>query len=233
MSLGKFSNGMWYIGQRVVCVNDRFPSQILDWASKLPRNGQIYTVQSIISGVCLYTRQRPTLGFFLHELPTLHLAFRADRFAPLLAKLDEACQRTVSALTSPVSLGVSVSAVQTRGALQVAPQLARARSKKRVSRRTRLENAAIRKAVLKAAAQERRKAPFMLFGRGHEPRVTLDHSVAAILRGLDLPRVFISGYGANYFYPRRVFATAMRSLKRKFGRSPIAVAYKVYRVRDE
>src|SRR6266480_198406 len=119
LSLGKFSNGMWYIGQRVVCVNDRFPSQILDWASKLPRNGQIYTVQSIISGVCLYTRRRPTLGFFLHELPTLHLAFRADRFAPLLAKLDEACQRTVSALTSPVSLGVSVSAVQTRGALQV------------------------------------------------------------------------------------------------------------------
>jgi len=79
--------------------------------------------------------------------------------------------------------------------------------------KARLENAAIRKAVLKAAAQERRKAAFNLFGRGYEPRVTLDRSVAAILR--------------------RVFATAMRSLKRKFGRSPIAVAYKVYRVRDE
>ena len=92
---------------------------------------------------------------------------------------------------------------------------------------------AIRKAVLKAAAQERRKAPFMLFGRGHEARITLSVSVAAILRGLDIPRVFISGYGANYFYPRRVFATAMRSLKRKFGRSLIAAAHKVYRVHDE
>ena len=235
MSLGKFSNGMWYIGQRVVCVNDRFPSQILDWASNLPRNGQIYTVQSIISGVCLYTRQRPTLGFFLHELPTLHLAFRADRFAPLLEKLDEACQRRVSALTSPIPprLPVSVYAVQTRGALQVAPQLAPARSKKRVSMRARLENAAIRKAVLRAVAHEQRKAPFMLFGRGHEPRVTLCRSVAGILRGLDVPRVFISGYGANYYYPRRVFVTAMRSLKRKFDRSPLALAHKVYRVCDE
>jgi len=235
LSLGKFSNGMWYIGQRVVCVNDRFPSQILDWASKLPRNGQIYTVQSIISGVCLYTRRRPTLGFFLSELPTLEdrLAFRADRFAPILEKLEEACQQRLSEVTSPVPLGVSVYAEQTRGALQVAPQLAPSRSKRRTTMRERLENAAIRTAVLRAAAQERRKAGFNLFGRGYEPRITLDHSVAAILRGLDVPRVFISGYGANYFYPRRVFVTAMRSLERKFGRSPIAVAHIVYRVRDE
>src|SRR5438445_13348315 len=99
LNLGKFSNGMWYIGQRVVCVNDRFRSQILDWASNLPRNGQIYTIKSIISGACLHTRRRPTLGFFLHELPTLEdrLAFRADRFAPLLERLDEACQSRVSA----------------------------------------------------------------------------------------------------------------------------------------
>jgi hypothetical protein len=224
-----------FSGQRVVCVDDRFPSQILDWASNLPRKGQIYTIQSIISGVCLYTRRRPTLGFFLHELPTLQnrLAFRSDRFAPLLETLDEACQRRVSALTSPVPLGVSVYAVQRRGALQVAPQLAPSRSKRRATMRERLENTAIRKAVLRAAAYERRKAGFNLFGRGYEPRITLDRSVAAILRGLDVPRVFISGYGANYFYPRRVFLTAMRSLKRKFGRSPIAVAHIVYRVRGE
>jgi hypothetical protein len=227
---------LWSIGQRVVCINGRFPQQILEWASNPPREDQTYTIHSIEIGRCLYTR-KVTVGLFLHGLPTLEdrLAFRADRFAPLLEKLDEACQRRVSALTSsvPLRLPVSVSAVQTRGALRVAPQLAPARSKKRVSMRTRLENAVIRKAVLKAAAQERRKAAFELFGRGHEPRVSLDVSVAAILRGLDVPRVFISGYGANYYYPRRVFATAMRSLKRKFGRSPIAVAYKVYRVRDE
>ena len=177
---------LWSIGQRVVCINGRFPQQILEWASNLPREDQTYTIHSIEIGRCLYTR-RVTVGLFLHELPTLEdrLAFRADRFAPLLEKLNEACQRRVSALTSPVPqrLPVSVSAVQTRRAW-VAPQLAPARAKKRASMRARLENAAIRKAVLKAAAQERRKAPFMLFGRGHEARITLSVSVAAILRSL-------------------------------------------------
>jgi hypothetical protein len=96
---------MWYIGQRVVCVNDRFPSQILDWASNLPRNGQIYTIQSISWGVCLYTR-RSTLGFYLHELPNppRGFGFRADRFAPLLEKLDEACQAKALELNPPAPL---------------------------------------------------------------------------------------------------------------------------------
>ena len=223
---------MWSIGQKVVCVNNRFPQQILEWTSNLPQQGEIYTIRSIEIGRCLYTR-RVTVGLFLHELPTLEdrLAFRADRFAPLLERLDEACQSRVSALTSPVPLRlpVSVSAVQTRGALRVAPQLAPARSQKRVSMRARLENAVIRKAILKAAAQERRKATFNLFGRGYEPRITLDRSVAAILRGLDVPRVFISGYGANYFYPRRVFVTATKILKKTLHRSPIVVAHIVYR----
>ena len=220
---------LWSIGQKVVCVNNRFPQQILEWTSNLPQQGEIYTIRSIEIGRCLYTR-RVTVGLFLHELPTLQdrLAFRADRFAPLLKKLDKACQRRVSALTSPVPLGVSVSAGPMRSG-QVAPQLAPARSKKRVSMKARLENAAIRKAVLKAAAQERRKAAFNLFGRGYEPRITLDRSVAAILRGLDVPRIFISGYGANYFYPRRVFVTATKILKKTLHRSPIVVAHIVYR----
>src|SRR6266576_2360938 len=105
-----------FSGQRVVCLNNRFPQQILEWTSNLPHQGEIYTIRSIEIGRCLYTR-RVTVGLFLHELPTLQdrLAFRADRFAPLLEKLDEACQRRVSALTSPVPLRlpVSVSAVQT------------------------------------------------------------------------------------------------------------------------
>jgi len=156
--------------QRVVCINGRFPQQILEWASNLPREGQTYSIRSIEIGRCLYTR-RVTVGLFLLELPTLQdrLAFRADRFAPLLETLDEACQRRVSALTSPVPLGVSVYAVQTRRGLRVAPQLAPSRSKGRATMRERLENAAIRKAVLRAAAYERRKAGFNLFGRGYAP----------------------------------------------------------------
>ena len=93
-----------------------------------------------------------------------------------------------------------------------------------------LENAAIREAVLQAVAEEQRKSEFRLFGRGHEPRVSLRVSVAAVLRGLDIPRVYISGFGANYFYPTRVFAAAIRILKKKWGRSPIVIGHRVYRI---
>jgi hypothetical protein len=92
-----------------------------------------------------------------------------------------------------------------------------------------LDNAAIRKAVLKAVTQERSKAAFTLFGRGHEPRISLSVSVAAVLRDLNIPRVHIRSYGANYHYPRRVFVTAVKILRKKLGRSPIVAAHKVYR----
>jgi hypothetical protein len=95
---------------------------------------------------------------------------------------------------------------------------------------TRLENAAIREAVLQAVAQEQRNCEFRLFGRGHESRVTLAVAVAAVLRGRDIPRVYISGFGANYYYPSRVFAAAIRILKKKWGRSPIVLGYCVYRI---
>ena len=35
------------IGSKVVCVDDRFPIQILEWASNIPRRGGIYTVRQI------------------------------------------------------------------------------------------------------------------------------------------------------------------------------------------
>src|SRR5437773_1469845 len=177
---------LWSIGQRVVCINGRFPQQILEWASNLPREDQTYTIRSIEIGRCLYTR-RVTVGLFLHELPTLEdrLAFRADRFAPLLEKLDEACQIRLSEVTSPVPprLPVSISACANAGSFGRTTACA-SRSKRRATMRERLENAAIRKAVLRAASHERRKASFHLFGRDHEPRINVDRSVAAILRGL-------------------------------------------------
>ncbi len=94
---------MWFIGQKVVCVNDRFPQRILEWASNLPRQGEIYTIRSIEIGPCLYTR-RVTIGLHLHELPTLQdrLAFRADRFVPLLEKVEHACEAKALELTSLV-----------------------------------------------------------------------------------------------------------------------------------
>ena len=39
---------MIQVGSRVVCVDDRFAMQILDFAQALPRQGRIYTVQAIV-----------------------------------------------------------------------------------------------------------------------------------------------------------------------------------------
>lgn len=68
-------------------------------------------------------------------------------------------------------------------------------------------NDAMRAAFLQAL--EEIPGPYNLFGRGHERRETLSPSLAAILRGMDLPRVHISGYGANYYYPSRLVERAM------------------------
>jgi hypothetical protein len=96
---------MWFIGQKVVCINDRFPIQILEWASNLPRNGQIYTIHRMGPGSSIYTGER-TFGFELEELPNGKFAFFAERFAPLVDKLDQACQRNALELTEchPVPL---------------------------------------------------------------------------------------------------------------------------------
>ena len=85
------------------------------------------------------------------------------------------------------------------------------------------ENQAIREAVLKAVAVEEAIAPFNLSGRGHEPRLKLDRRLAAILRGVEIPAAYISGYGANSFYPTRVFVRAVDILTTRLGWSPMVV----------
>jgi len=82
---------MWFIGQRVVCVNDRFPTHILEWTASLPRKGQVYTIRSIVSGPNLYSRKL-TVGFHLNELRTIQdrLGFLARRFVPIFEHIDRA-----------------------------------------------------------------------------------------------------------------------------------------------
>lgn len=83
--------------------------------------------------------------------------------------------------------------------------------------------ARVRRAVSDAAAEEERRAPFRLSGRGHEPRVTLDRALAAVLRSAKLPRVIIAGYGPNHHYPRRMLERAVTSLMNRLGWSPIGL----------
>lgn len=85
-------------------------------------------------------------------------------------------------------------------------------------------NALIREHVKRAADSQAKRRAFALWGRGHEPRVTLDPRMAAVLRGVELPRVTISGFGANNFYPARVFAEASVSLQDHLGWSPFVIA---------
>lgn len=87
-----------------------------------------------------------------------------------------------------------------------------------------LLQATIRYALEKACEREGKKQAFVLSGRGHEPRVTLNRSMAALLKQSTLPRVTISGYGANNYYPARVFTSARTSLIRKLAWSPFEVS---------
>lgn len=84
-------------------------------------------------------------------------------------------------------------------------------------------NDEIRRALREAARAEVARAPFSLSGRGHEPRVTLDRRLAAVVRSLDLPHVVISGYGANKHYPLRVFERAAAQVMKRVGWPAIAV----------
>jgi hypothetical protein len=83
--------------------------------------------------------------------------------------------------------------------------------------------ASIRDEVTKAAHLEAEKIPFRLSGRGHETRVTLNRTMAGIIRGCSIPRVTISGFGANNFYPKRIFVTARAALVAKVGLSPFEI----------
>ena len=81
----------------------------------------------------------------------------------------------------------------------------------------------IRDAVTSAAKLEAEMCDFRLSGRGHEPRVTLDRKMAGILKQCAIPRVTISGFGANNFYPKRVFERAKAALVKRLGWSPIEI----------
>lgn len=85
----------------------------------------------------------------------------------------------------------------------------------------------IREEILEAVKEEESIKPFNLFGRGHEFRVTLDRRLAAILRELNIPCVIISGYGANYYYPERVFKTAQNRLNQKIKESRFQLEFGV------
>ena len=73
-------------GSRVICINDRFPIQVLDWteANLLPRKGCAYTVTKITHAQCALTKE-VGIGYVLDELdsPTSKICFSHWRFEEL------------------------------------------------------------------------------------------------------------------------------------------------------
>lgn len=87
-----------------------------------------------------------------------------------------------------------------------------------------LLHATTRDAIVKAFEREAKKAEFELSERGYEPRVTLNRSMAALLKQCNLPRVTISSNGANNFYPTSAFTSAKKALLRKLGWAPSEIS---------
>jgi hypothetical protein len=75
---------MWYVGQKVRCVNAHFPIQVLDWGSNLPREGEVYTIR-LVAPVPSVMTGRISPGFLLEELNNIddRLFFNPNRFVPL------------------------------------------------------------------------------------------------------------------------------------------------------
>ena len=60
----------WPVGQKVVCVNDRFHAQVHEFFDVIPQEGKVYTVRELFWGV-------------EHETDKLVLSVRLTELAPL------------------------------------------------------------------------------------------------------------------------------------------------------
>ena len=85
----------WYVGQRVVCVNGKFPAHFYEWGDFVPVEGETYTIRwmgELPSGVTGILG----LGFLLEEIvnPSFgrdcEVAFHSSRFNPLCGEGTEA-----------------------------------------------------------------------------------------------------------------------------------------------
>ena len=78
---------MFYVGQKVVCIDDKFDPSIVEWADNIPCQGQTYTIRRI-SNAPDHATQQLGLGCMLLELPNPRtqqggeVTFTLGRFTP-------------------------------------------------------------------------------------------------------------------------------------------------------
>ena len=96
-------------GQRVVCVDDRFPKWVVEFFNQLPIKGCTYTIRDVcLRRETLRGSDSGTIALLLEELrnpadPTHkgreELAFKSERFAPLEeVEIEEHEEMEVAAL---------------------------------------------------------------------------------------------------------------------------------------
>jgi hypothetical protein len=78
---------MYYVGQKVMCIDGNFHYSIAEWGDQIPVEGTVYTVRDIIQGRHFRTGDT-RLGFHLVELVNLktfsgnEVCFSTWRFVP-------------------------------------------------------------------------------------------------------------------------------------------------------
>lgn len=98
-------------GQKVVCINDRFPAMVQAIYKQLPVKGTTYTIREVFLGreKVVKAGDSATVGLLLEELVNppdpLHkgqqeLGFNSERFAPLEEIPDEAAESELAAAGS-------------------------------------------------------------------------------------------------------------------------------------
>lgn len=95
-------------GQKVVCINDRFPAVVKAIYKQLPVKGVTYTIREVFLGreKVVKAGDSATVGLLLEELVNppdpLHrgqqeLGFNSERFAPLEELPDETAEAELAA----------------------------------------------------------------------------------------------------------------------------------------
>jgi hypothetical protein len=73
----------FHVGQRVVCINDRYERYFCEWADEFPVKGRVYTVKKLKECPDGFT-QVVGLGLHLEELKNSESFFyTATRFVPV------------------------------------------------------------------------------------------------------------------------------------------------------
>jgi len=79
---------MFMPGQKVVCVDDKFPLGIEVYFPSLPKEGEIYTIRDIVPGISPQLSEGEVAVYLVEIIGSINAhgierGFNAERFAPL------------------------------------------------------------------------------------------------------------------------------------------------------